>query len=265
MLWSGPTDDTSDCTPALNAVITAITGYGDITLDFPAGQFVFQSQPLPLPRMRIRGQGKLATVFHKRFDGGAMFYMTGHSGGGIVIEELACLCYAEHAPGYMAFLKGTVSYQPDESVLRQIWCSSSDGGLWYQNVVLDGLARSSPQGIRDVLIEDCEFFNAQNGNLWLRDCVGLKVRGTGIFGGAGPTSGCGIYITGGAAVGQQSTRCYFDDVNNNGQLNIRNSFECSFRGTLGSLNTDGSSHWRIDASCSGPRYNNLTNSKVDFW
>src|SRR6187551_2718353 len=248
MLWPGPTDGEADCTPCLDDITSRINSAGDITLDFPAGQFQFLSAPKPIPRMTIRGQGKLATVFNKRFDGGALFTINGERGGGVVIDSLACLAYAKYAPGYMAYIAGTSDYQPDETVLRQLWCSSNDKGLWYINVVFDGLARLSPQGLRDVMIEDCELFCAQAANIWARDCVGLKVRGVGCFAVTGPSSGSGIYITGGTQTNQQSTRCYFSDVNNNGQLNITNSFQCSYRGSIGSLATDNSSHWRIDAS-----------------
>lgn len=266
MLWTGPLDGVSDCTPALNAVTDAINAAGDVTLDFPAGQFSFLSPPKPLPRMTIRGQGKLATVFSKRFDGGALFTITGHRGDGIVLESFACISYAAYAPGYLAYIAGTADYQPDETVLRQIWCSSNDKGTWYTHVVLDGLARLSPQGLRDCLIEDCEFLNGVSASIWARDCVGLKVRGVGCFSGTGPAGGCGIYLTGGADVNHQSTRCYFEGVNNNGQLNISNSFQCSFQGSIGSLITDAvSSHWHIDASCPGPVSNQLKDSKVELW
>lgn len=266
MLWGGPTDGAADCTPYLDEVAAAVSGTGDITLDVPAGQFQFLTQPRPLPRMRIRGQGKLATVFNKRFAGGALFTLIGHRGGGTVIEGLAGLTYAEHSPGYFAYLAGSSEHQPDVSVLRDLWVSSNDGGLWYINVVLDGLARASPQGLRGVLVEDCEFFNAYAANIWARDCVGLRVRGVGCFAGAGPAAGCGIYVSGGPSVSEQSTRCYFDDVNNNGQLNITNSFQCSFRGSIGSLVTDTeSSHWRIDASCTGSVHNGLRDSVVELW
>jgi len=252
MIWAGPTDGVSDCTPYLNSVINHITGTGDTVLEIPSGQFYFYSPPLTLPRMTIRGQGKLATVLHKKFDNGAMFYLQGDKGGGIVIEDLACLCYNANTPGYFVYMAGNSTYQPDCSIIRNCWVSSNDGGKWYSVIVLDGSARASPQGLRMVVIENCELFNAEVASIWANDCVALKVRGVGCF-----MENCGIYLLG------RSTDCSFTDITNNGFLHIDDTTTiCSYSGNMDSLNAGKSSYWRISATCTGSSINNLINSDV---
>lgn len=270
MKWSGPTDGASDCTPYFDSMTASITAADDVTLEIPAGQFTFSTQPKPLPRMNVRGQGKLATVLNKKFDNGALFTLDGKRGGGTRIEHLAALTYAGYAPGYFVYAAGDDALQPDVSVLRDLWVSSNDGGLWYANVVLDGGARvnPAPQGLRNFLIEDCELFNAVSCNLYAYNAVGLKVRGLGCYPGGGPTYGCGIYVAGDPNdPGRQSTRCFFDDCNVNGFLNVAASFECSYRGSLGQLiaSDPSAAFWRIDARCPTSLRGALTTSEVTLW
>src|SRR5678809_1573728 len=175
MIWQGPTDGVSDCTPYLNSVIQNIPmSTGDTVLEIPSGQFHFMSPPAHLPRMTIRGQSKLATVLHKHFDNSAMFYIDGQRGAGIVIQSLAWLCYKENGPAYFVYMSGDSVHQPDCTIIRDCWVSSNDLGKWYSNIYLDGSARSSPQGLRMVLIEDCELFNAETYSIMAINCVGLK-------------------------------------------------------------------------------------------
>ncbi len=221
--WQGPTDGVTDCTPYLNTIIACIPSTGDTVLEIPSGQFSFYSPPSPIPRMTIRGQGKLATIFNKHFDNSAMFFLDGKKGDGAIIESLACLSYKANAPGYFVYMAGDSSHQPDCTIIRDCWVSSNDGGTWYTNIVLDGTARKSPQGLRMVLIEDCELFNAETFSITAANCVGLKVRGVGLFVGTGKT--CGIYVD------PASTKCFFTDIVNNGPPITRNP-TCSYTGIL---------------------------------
>jgi hypothetical protein len=179
------------------------------------------------------------------------------------------------SPGGMTTL-GQVDtpYQPDNFQLKDLYVSQfggitgaspPGGGLWQYGVVIDGADRTHPQGIRIGLIENCEIFNCQIAGVWIKNGVGITMRGGGLFPGAGPADGTGVYVTGGLTDPlTQSIYCHFQGVINNCALNISRSSYCTWLGgSIGGLQTEGSGHhWRIDTLNSGPVGNNLADSSV---
>lgn len=164
-------------------------------------------------------------------------------------------------------------YQPDNFQLKDLYISQyggitgaspPGGGLWQYGMLIDGINRTYPQGIRIGLIENCEIFNYQYGGLWIRNGVGITMRGGGFFPGASPTTAAGVYVTGGLTDPlTQSVTCHFQGVINNSALNISKSSYCSWiGGEIGGLQTDGSHHWDIHTLNSGAIANNLVDSNV---
>lgn len=205
MQWNGPTDGVTNCTPFFNKLVLSMEGGGkaDTVIEFPTGTFVFKTAPRALPQIHIRGQGMLSTTLIRRGTYGAFFQSNGSKGNGIVIEDLACWTEAEFSAfpaNFIHFVGGSV-FQPDAFVLRNLWISSGDGGLWENNIFLDGINRLSPQGLRIGTIENCHLFNARTAAIYARNCVGLLVRGTGTYPGAGAADGARIMIAGSPAVG----------------------------------------------------------------
>jgi len=208
--------------------------------------------------MSIVGQGEDRTELFKTFPGGVMFQSDGSLGDNLILQDFCCFC-AGGVPGYFAYLSAKAPYAADDTHLRNLRITSLTGGLWYCGVTIDGTGRITPQGVREVVIEDVEIFNTTTASIYAMNAVNLVMRGGGCYPADGPLSGCGIYISGGGQPSEDSTLCFFSDVNNNGVLDITNSFACSYRGgQIGSLNTDGASkQWIIDTICTGPVYNNL--------
>lgn len=246
----------------------------DCVIEFPAGQYSFSS-PLPtLGQVVIRGQSKLSTIFIKRFHDGIFFQSDGTLGNGLIIERLAILADPLYRPGYFCYLSGPPGlYQPDNFQLKDLYVSQygaitgaspPGGGLWQNGIFIDGINRTSPQGIRIGVIENCEIFNCQSTGVYIRNGVGIVMRGGGLFAASGPPEGTGVFVTGGPTDPlTQSTTCHFEGVINNGVLNITESSFCSWiGGQIGSLATDDSSRWRIDTLCGGSVVNNLVNSSV---
>lgn len=201
----------------------------------------------------------LSTLFIKRFNGGYLFADNGGSGNGLVLENFAVWAEAPYSPGYFLALSASATKAPDGYVLRNLWISSGNNGLWTYNILIDGLARTSPQGIRDGIIDNCYIFNATpaGAGLFLRNAVATHVRDTRFF------TGARLVVTGGENSNQRTTGCHFTSCVVNNEFSITNSDLCSFTGHIGQLNTDDSTLWRIDAYCAEVLANNLSaNSNV---
>lgn len=260
-IWYGPTNGVSDCSPDLAKMVVESRTGGDPVIQFPSGVFVFNSPvTADLGRAVIRGQSMLSTLFVKAFNGGNFFYANGSSGGGLILENFAVWADASYSVGNFLSMSATATQSPDGFALRNLWVSSGNGGYWTYNLLIDGLARTYPQGIRDGLIDNCYLFNATaaGAGLFLRNAVATKVRDTGFF------TGARLVITGGANSNQKTTACHFRGVTVNDELSITNSFANSFEGHIGKLNTDASSLWRINAYCAEVLANNLVNSHVNL-
>lgn len=186
----------------------------DCIIEFPAGTFSLKS-PLPkLPQIVLRGQSKLSTIFVKRFHGGIFFQQDGTLGNGLIIERMSVLTDPLYRPGYFCYLRGLPGspYQPDNFQLKDLYISQyggitgdspPGGGLWQHGIIVDGITRTHPQGVRIGLVENCEIFNCQYTGVWIRNGVGITMRGGGLFPGAAGAQfpqGTGVYITGTPAV-----------------------------------------------------------------
>lgn len=258
-IWYGPTDGVSDCSQILSKMIVDARLGGDPVIQFPAGVFVFTGAVLPdLGRAVIRGMSMLSTLFIKKFNGGVLFTANGTSGNGVVLEDFAVWADGAYNPGYFLSMTTNATQAPDGYVLRNLWISTGNGGYWTYNIIIDGLGRTSPQGIRDGLIDNCYIFNATSSGagLFLRNTVATHVRDTRLF------TGARLVVTGGTNANQRTTGCHFSNVVVNNEFSITNSDLCSFTGHIGQLNTDASTLWRIDAYCAQVLANNLVNSNV---
>lgn len=242
----------NDAAAPLNALIAQAAAGKDNRIVLDADDYELHGPLLLVPNVHLMGSGKDQTGLFKRFHGGTAVKVQGAPAGTSgSLEELFIGAAAGFAPGIGILLTGDAADQPDEFLLRRLYISSDDGSLWTVTLMMDGAARTTPLGLRDCVIEDCEFFNAATATLWLRSVIGLEMRGGGVFPGAGPASGCGIWLGGTEAI--KSADCDFSGVNNNGVLNLTNTVgACSWRGgSVGTLDTDASPGWFI-GGCPAP-------------
>lgn len=215
MQWYGPTDGVTDCSKYLSSLIRqASTNSSDRVIELPSGVFNMQAPIAALPQIAIRGQSKLSTVLIKSFHGGSFFRSTGAAGNGIVIERMAVLADPKYRPGNFVNFTGAASspYQPDNFQLRELYVSQNGaitessavgGGLWQNGLIIDGINRTHPQGLRIGVIENCEIFNCIDSGVWIRNGVGVRMTGGGCYPGAASVeypNGTGIFVTGGAAL-----------------------------------------------------------------
>ena len=289
--WQGPTDGVSDCTPYLNSVIASLPVVTEIRptsmepvahriLEIPSGRFCFKSTPKPLGKLILKGDHKLNTALCKQFVGPAFLTLDGTHGHGAMLSDLGFWCSAAFthpaiACGDAIFLHATASgYAPDETIIQRCWFSSDDGGLWYNAINVNGLARTGngvtvPQGIREVVVEDCEIFNTFAASVVVTNGVGFQMRGGACVPGKyGPLAGCGIVVGGGGGTRTNSTCVTFSGVNNNGFLNLANSSIGSFTGgQIGSLSLDPNStqHWKIDTACAAGSSESVGTNQINLY
>jgi hypothetical protein len=239
-IGDGATDNTSAWNAALAQCATGANGGKRI--DAPAGVFAFLSQPNPVPDgCHIIGRGKVTTIFLKRFNGGIFFDLTGVGNGDMGLERFSILTDATSSPGYAVVLQGDATDQPDATVLRDLYVTSNNGGLWLVGLLVYGNARTSPQGVRGVYMENCDWFNASAATMYLSNVVGFTMVGGGAYQGDGPSSAAGIWVTGGGTPATTSTETWFLGVIISGQLNLTNGVNTGrFIGNVGAINADGS-------------------------
>lgn len=262
--FGGAGDNATDNTPALNAALTALITGGDKTLHFPAGQFLFKSRPDPIGfGLHVIGEDIVETVLRKQFNGGTFFSFTGEHGSGGGISKAAIFADAGFSVSNAIVLSGVNGAHPEFARFEDLYVTGP--GLWNMCFAALGNTILVPQGIREVSVSNCQFFNATAAAVWLANAVGFSMSGGGVYPGAGPASACGIWVTGGGTPGTNSNQATFSGVSNNGVLNITNSSGIKYLGgEIGSLATDVSSHCRIETQCAGAVINNLTNSVVSL-
>ena len=178
-------DGTTDNTSAFNNAVLACTA-GYYTLWVPGGTYRFASRPNTIGNpISIRAEARGATFFLKDYnEATASNGFISSNSGALFLENL--YIYANTGRTGGAGIKLTAQAggaSPDYSTIRGCVVTGLSGtGTWNYAIYLDGSARTSaPEGIRDITIENCDFFAATTEIATFTSCNNLKISNTAFF------------------------------------------------------------------------------------
>lgn len=245
-----------DNTPALNAALAECEASGRRVIEFPAGMFSFSSQPNAINGIRIIGQGKTASYLVRNYSGNFLTFAGGTRGGGGV-ENIGVLAGTGTSGGYGLYLVGNSTATPDYSLLNNLYVSSA-GGTFAVPLMIDGQARTSPQGVRDIRIQNSDFFAGTSAAIWIANGVGIYLDSVGTYP-AGGTNG-DIQVGSGSAIISMS------NMNVQGTLVLGAVSQLNFSGHLIDFNsTSAANKCFVIGTRSGTNVvNAMTNSYISL-
>lgn len=133
------------------------------------GALTLTRQPPPLYRVHLEGDDICGSTVIKNYPGGLLFQFAGppgFSGGGL--HNFAVPSTPGTAGSYLIYSAPPNSdYAPDCLILDHLYLASGVAAdAPFRNIHLDGSARLSPPGLRQVIIEHVTCFGATGGNCW---------------------------------------------------------------------------------------------------
>lgn len=220
----------SDLGAALNAAIAAalpVYQRLDILIP-PTGPWRMATpiSPLNVTGHHIHGAcGPWGTVIY--YDNDASFLDITYNGGsreGGLIEDLV-VSLEPNRPNAQCFLRlfaSDNSGSPSGYVFNRLRCSADPSSSWIYTVAMSGVARTSPPGIRGVVIRDSVFFCGRQGGLWASGVNFAVFENLGFYVPSGPT-GADITITGVDTPQTRSNNISFKGVYTLGKVSLTNT------------------------------------------
>lgn len=193
-----------------------------------------------LAGITISGAGSMATIITYANTDGIAFGFSGaggFTGGGL---RGLCIYLAEGLGDTNATaisLQGSASFQPDQFRLSDVYVTAGAGSFWYDGLRMFGNARTSPQGIRNTVIDSVQIFACRNTGAYLSNVVQLTGSSLGVYTGKG--LGRNIYIAGGGSPSTNSIQVNLVGVACN-ELNVTNTSRFSVAGVANTYCTDAS-------------------------
>jgi hypothetical protein len=228
-----------DATLAIHDGLTAIRangGRGEIIV--PGGfngLLKTQIDPNLLSGSSIRGDDPAASQLTYCKNSGVALYFSGangFTGGGVRDLTLNLMNGMGDSTAYAILLQGDATYQPDEMVFENVRITSPDpAAFWYTGFQAYGNARTAPQGIRVVKIENVSIFQCRNVGLYLSNAVEFNLWGVRTYTGKPGTAGNDMFITGGGSQYTNSFAVYGEGVHCGGTLHVDNSSGVRINGT----------------------------------
>lgn len=235
----------TDIGPALSECITAFaTSAGKRgTIFVPSGAvgaWVLTTAGIDFSGVYIQGQGSQGSVivFRPSVPATSAFLWSGaagFSGGGILGIGIALDSTVGAYTGTAILLQGNASFQPGQIQINDIYCTVVGGSTWGSGLVIDGVASTSPQGIRGVYISDVQLFSNTVHGVFLRNAVQIVISSLSVNGGT--TTGRDFYVAGGGTASTNSIQLVLDGIITN-DLNITNSSRVYVRGWGTSVTVD---------------------------
>jgi len=194
----------SDIGPALTdglKTLRATFGRGKILI--PPGSWLMTQAPAAadLSGHVIEGVGSQASVIVYNNAGGAAFWWSGaggYSGGGMHGIGLMLEQGFGQSSAYGIIMKGDATCQPDMMRFSDIYMSAVGAqSYWWENIHIDGSARSSPQGVRESSFDMVHVFNAHNLGMYIANGVQVSFNNFGIYTGQGTYANT-LLVTGGS-------------------------------------------------------------------
>lgn len=195
----GALPDGSDCTPALNAALTAAAAGPIRTIHVPAGQWSFLTSPIPFTAsQRLVGEGYSVTQFIYGVSNGHFLVFQGNGCG---IKDITLLAGAGTSGSVAIHCVASDAIGPGGvHIIENVWVTSLVGAPWAIPIFLDGAARTvAPVGIRTVTLRNVTVFNAQYWAMEWWNTIACEWFGGGAYQGAGVTQN--IVVGGALATG----------------------------------------------------------------
>jgi hypothetical protein len=234
----------SDIGPALTKCLTdirAIFGRGKITI--PPGQWLMTNAPSSalLSGNVIEGLGSQASIIVFNNAKGVAFHFSGangYTGGGMRGIGLLLESGLGNTNSYGIYLVGDSKSQPDQMEFNDIYLSAVGGSsYWWEGLHAIGTARTSPQGIRVVIINNMQIFNCRNVGAYISNAVQWSISNLGTYTGIG--TGNDIYITGGGPANTNTIQLTASRLYAGGTLYLNNASDIAIEGKAGALNVNG--------------------------
>ncbi len=220
----------TDIGPALSECITTLTATAGKrgTIFVPSGAvgaWVLTTAGIDFSGIYIQGQGSQGSVivFRPSVPATSMFKWTGaagFSGGGILGIGMALDSTVGAYTGTAMLFQGNSSFQPGQIQVNDIYCTVLGGSTWGSGLVIDGVASTSPQGVRGGYITDVQLFGNTVHGVFLQNAVQIVISSLSVNGGT--TTGRDFYVAGGGAANTNSIQLVLDGVIAN-DLNITNA------------------------------------------
>lgn len=174
----------ADTTPSLNAAIAAaVASPTDKTINLPAGDCRFATQPAPLSGgVALVGQGKATTVLRRAYSGDFLKI----TGNGVRVSSLSVYADAGTSGGVGIQMVADNTQAGGNHLIENVWVTGL--GTWAVPLGTWGADRSlAPAGIRTVTLRDVSLFNATSWGAVLWGCVSCEWFGGGVYQGYGTT------------------------------------------------------------------------------
>lgn len=267
--FGGVADGLTDTTAAFNAALAECAASGKRTVYFPSGVYKFSSKPNDITYgVTLVGDGITSTTLVRGYSAAStqegFLVWTGQNGNGGGCRDMSVQAGQSTALGTAIKLIAASGYSPDGSNFKNLWLTvqGAPAGTWSYTVYIDGMARSSPQGVRDVHFSNVHVFGAGTRAFYSANVVGLTFEGGGVYQ-AGGTDG-GFQVTGGATYSVDRSALVHVMTNVQGALTLTACESVSFWGTIGSLNNDATArNCRVSAVCTGSVAQNWVTSYVE--
>jgi len=183
--YGGKCDNVFDNTPALNsAIAAAIASPTDKTINIPAGDCNFNSQPATLKAgIGILGQGKAVTVLHRNYNGNFLHI----EGNGVRVKDLTIYANINTTGGIgIEMVASDAVGSGGNHVISSVWITGM--GTWAIPLGAWGHERYQlPAGIRAIILQDVSVFNATWQAMTWWGCVSCEWFGGGAYQGFGTT------------------------------------------------------------------------------
>lgn len=234
----------TDIGPAMSDCITAFasdsSGVG--TIYVPAtGGWMLRTNGIDFSGISIIGDYSSSTIYYNPTTPNTVAFAwratNGRTGGGI--QNIAIVLDSGlGTTGDTALLfQGNATYQPDESVVRHVYMTSVGGSSsWNTCLLYNGIARTSPQGIRVATISDVQLFGCNNIGASFTNVVQFSISNLGIYVSSG--TGENFVLTGGGTTLTDSTQVYVTALASSNDITINNSTRFFVWGTGATVTTD---------------------------
>jgi hypothetical protein len=209
-----------DNTTALNTALAACVTLGKRAIEFPCGQFSFSSQPNAINGIRLIGQGKTSTYLVRNYPGNFLKFAGGVLGGGGT-RDISVLAASGTSGGYGIHQFGNTTETCDFATFEN-GLISGNGGTFAVPLMIDGVARTSPQGVRDIRVRNFDVFAGTSAAIWIANGVGIYLESVGTY----PAGG----TNGDVVIGSGSTVINMSGMNIQGSLTMSSCSKICFQG-----------------------------------
>jgi hypothetical protein len=230
----------TDCKPALDDALDALRArYGRAKLLLPpTGLFRFTSgiTAAKLSGIKLEGLGSQASKVVFDADSGTLFDFTGagaYTAGGVAgiggfLEEGHASSTAE-----IVRLDGDATNQPDQFSIEDLYFSRFGTSQWGNGLVINGMDRTSPQGVRIGTIRNFQAFCCRLAGIQIYNAVGWTLENVGVYSGSG--AGNDVTIGGGGASNTNTVGLDIRGLVCSGQLSLSNATSVTIFGKAGSV------------------------------